>query len=175
MPHTPPDATAAPQPSALEIILRLQSQHRAGATWFYWIAALAMIHAVGALMGARWNVVVGLGLMQVINGIAQIVGQQTAGHATLLVKGIALAFDLGIAGAFVAFGFLAGLRRIPAYVTGLVVYAFDGLLFLLARDILSVGFHAVVLVCIYRGLQASLKLTALEHAFQAGPAPVPAP
>jgi hypothetical protein len=44
---------------------------------------------------------------------------------------------------------------------------------LLVKDFLSIGFHIFALVCIYNGLQASIKLKALEEAVQAVPPPVP--
>jgi hypothetical protein len=57
-----------------------------------------------------------------------------------------------VAGLFCLFGSCASKAQKWAFLVGMALYALDGILLLAARDILSVGFHAYVLFCIYRGL-----------------------
>jgi hypothetical protein len=60
-----------------------------------------------------------------------------------------------IAAAFVAFGSFAVKRRKWAFLAGMAFYVLDGLLLLVGRNYLAVGFHAFVLYAIYRGYTAA--------------------
>jgi len=51
----------------------------------------------------------------------------------------------------------------------MILYALDGLLFLLAKDVLSIGFHLFALYMIYKGLKAAEALRKLSPAGAAGP------
>ncbi len=171
-----PAATAdnAAQTALIASFLKLQSQHKAGASWFYWIAGLSIINSIVILLGSQWSFIVGLGATQLVDGIAMGIAQQASAQSGLILKVLGFVFDLLIAGLFVFFGAFAVRRHTWAYVVGMVLYAFDGLIFLLVKDFLSIGFHVFALVCIYGGLQASLKLNALETAAQNAPPPLPA-
>lgn len=168
------EAPAAPQATLIAAVLKMQAQHKSGATWFYWIAGLSVINSIVILVGSKWSFIIGLGITQVIDGIAQGVSQQAAANTAMLIKSMGFLFDLLVAGLFLFFGYFAAKRQTWSYVTGMVLYAFDGLIFLMVMDFLSIGFHIFALVCIYSGLQASIKLRALELAIQAVPPPVPA-
>jgi len=173
MENMPVAVPASPQAALIEAVLKLQSQHKAGATWFYWIAGLSVINSVIVLVGSNWSFIVGLGITQLVDVIAQGVAQQAAAGSAMLIKSMGFIFDLLVAGLFMFFGFFAVKRHTWSYVVGMVLYAFDGLIFLLGPDFLSIGFHIFALVCIYNGLQASIKLKALELAVQAVPPSIP--
>jgi hypothetical protein len=164
---------ASPKAGLIEAVLKLQTQHKAGASWFHWIAGLSVINSIVVLVGSQWSFVVGLGVTQLIDGIVMSVAQQASAQSGLILKIMGFVFNLLIAGLFVFFGFFAKKRHTWAYIVGIVFYAFDGLIFLLVKDFLSIGFHLFALVCIYNGLQSSVKLKALEEAVQAVPPPIP--
>jgi hypothetical protein len=79
------------------------------------------------------------------------------------VKVIALVLDLMVAGIFVVLGLFAQKHHTWAFVFGMVVYALDGLIFVMFGDWLSAAFHAFVLYSIYRGLAANRKLIGLQE------------
>ena len=133
---------------------KLKSRHMGGATWFYWIAALSLINSVVILMGSEWSFIIGLGVTLFVDGVAANVAQQAGAEAAPIIKATAFAVDFVI----VAFGIFAVKRQAWAYIMGMVLYAMDALLFLLAGDMLSIAFHAFALACIFNGLLASLKM-----------------
>ena len=136
--------------SPTDAALVLDKRVRAGASWFFWIAGLSLINSVVLLSGNDWSFIIGLGVTQVIDVIARELGA--------VGKIIGFALDLAVAGGFVFFGWQAGRRQTWAFVVGMVLYLLDGLLFLLAFDLLSLGFHAFALYCIFVGLQANRQL-----------------
>ena len=129
----------------------LEAQRRSGAQWFYWVAALSLINSVLALTGQDWRFILGLGVTQLIQELAaeSAHGGTTSGLVSLVViAGIALLGNRAIAG----HGW--------AFVAGIVVYALDGLIFLLVQDWLGVGFHAFVVAMVVRGYLAARQLAA---------------
>jgi hypothetical protein len=75
-------------------------------------------------------------------------------------KGVALVLDLLAAGVLVLFGFFANKGHAWAFIIGMILFALDGVIFLLAQDWLRVGFHAFVLFCLVRGFLACRELKA---------------
>jgi hypothetical protein len=145
---TAPDAvgsTAEPSPerSALE------SQRRSGAQWFYWIAGLSLINAVIALSGQGWRFILGLGVTQLVQELAQESGG--AGTKAGLV-------GLGVIAIFAFLGQRAAIGYHWAFLVGMALYALDGAIFLLIQDWVGVGFHAFALFMIGRGYAAARKL-----------------
>src|SRR6266850_5927019 len=87
-PHTPANvADAGPVDAARKA---LESQRRNGAQWFYWVAALSLINSVVALTGAEWRFILGLGVTQVVQELAQESGAADvkAGLVSLVVIGL---------------------------------------------------------------------------------------
>ena len=127
----------------------LESQRRNGAQWFYWVTALSLINSVVPLIGAQWRFILGLGVTQVVQELSEHSpsADVTAGLISLAVIGL-----------FAFFGSQAVKGRGWAFIAGMVLYALDGVIFLLAQDWAGVGFHAFALVMIGRGFVASRKL-----------------
>jgi hypothetical protein len=130
---------------------------QSGARWFFWIAALSLINSIVSLANGHWNFLAGLGITQVISGLAIGLSEQLGTIATV----IAVALNLTVALVFVVFGLLAQKRHTWAFILGMVVYGLDGLIFLLVQDWLAIAFHAFVLYSLYRGLAANMKLSGL--------------
>lgn len=133
--------------------LNLEKRLNEGAKWFYWIAGLSIINSIILLVGGNLNFLIGLGITQFIDGISIGIVQEIAPAAELVIRGIAFLINLLIAGIFVLFGVLAK-RHKWGFVVGMIIYALDGLVFLMVPDFLSIGFHLFVLYGLYRGLRA---------------------
>jgi hypothetical protein len=69
-------------------------------------------------------------------------------------------------GGVAALGYFAFQRHDSAYVVGMVLYALDGLLCLVAGVYLAAGFHLFVLWSMWRGLSASRELLRLSSGDQ---------
>ncbi len=155
---------AAPQldPAAqqqLELVNH-QNKMKSGANWFYWIAALSLINTIISISGGRFSFIFGLGLTQVVDAFA---GE--AGRAAIVPQLIISAF---IAALVAGFGFLANKEHAWAFWVGMVCYAGDGLLCLLARDFLATAFHAWAIFGIYGGVKALQSLQQLRATMAAG-------
>jgi hypothetical protein len=68
-------------------------------------------------------------------------------------SGIAFVINLLIAGVVCLFGVFARKGQKWAFIVGMVLYAADGLIFLLAGQMLSLAFHGLVLFFIFRGFR----------------------
>ncbi len=166
MNEQPPSLEQPPvveQPVENPELKQLVEQFNGGAGWFYFIAALSVINSLLVLFGTEWAFIFGLGVTQVVDGLARaIVGEIGEGSAVWIVRGIAFLFNLGIAGFFVLFGWLAKRGYGAAFLIGIIIYLFDGLLFLLAGDWLGLGFHAFALFLMVRGYTALRKIRAMQ-------------
>ena len=139
VPHTQP-AAASPGINAAAL-----AQAKSGASWFYWIAGLSLVNSISAFTGSDWRFILGLGITQLIDAFGQ--GIEGAGRF------IALGLDIVAAGVLVLFGVFGGKGHLWAFVVGMVLFALDGVIFLLAQDWIGVAFHAFVLYCLFRGFQ----------------------
>ncbi len=144
---------------SVEEKLKIENQFKAGANWFFWIAGLSLINSVILLTGSEWSFIIGLGITQIIDSIGLVLAEEVG----IAGKIVALVFDVIAAGIFVLFGVFAKKRYTWAFVVGMILYAVDGLIFLLVMDWLSIGFHIFALFCIYGGFKASRKLADLEE------------
>ena len=125
----------------------LVAKHLSGSAWFFWIAGLSIVNSVAAALDTNWGFLIGLGVTQAIDAIAKAAG---GGFATM----IALALDSVAALVFVGLGILARRRHLLAYIVGIALFGLDGLLFLVVRDWIGLGFHVFALVFIIRGFLA---------------------
>jgi hypothetical protein len=113
------------------------------ANWFFWIAGLSLINSFISMGGGNWHFFAGLGITEVLDVLGGVGG--SAGHA------VALVINLLIAGVVCVFGYFARQSQKWAFLVGMILYAGDAVIFLLAGDIRSVLFHGLVLFFIFRG------------------------
>ncbi len=128
-----------------------------GANWFYWIAGFSVVNSLVSLLQGGWGFIVGLGITQVVDAIAAAILQEQ-GDGTGLIRVIALGASVFFAGLFVLFGWLANQGQGWAFISGMVLYLLDGLLFLLVQDWMSLVFHAFALYCMFNGYTALRRL-----------------
>jgi hypothetical protein len=117
-----------------------------GASWFFWIAGLSIVNSAISVSGGSWHFIIGMGVSEVVDGVGSAIGSSGAA--------IAFVLNLFIAGIVVLFGVFARKGQKWAFLVGMVLYAFDGVLLLVATDFLSAAFHAYALFCIFRGFKA---------------------
>ena len=124
---------------------KLRARAQAGVSWFYWIAGLSVVNSISAATGSTWGFMAGLGVTQMIDGVALAIGPAS--------KVVALGLDLLIAAMVVGLGAWAS-RNSRVYLCGMIVYALDGAIFLLARDWVGLGFHGLVIFFLWGGYMA---------------------
>jgi len=103
-----------------------------GANWFFWVAGLSVINSILSATHATIVFVIGL-------GVAQFGG---------LIAASAIAV-------FALFGYFARKGMRWAFAIGMLLYALDGSLFVIARDWFAVAFHVLALYFMYQGLAAA--------------------
>ena len=132
--------------------LRLETQFRSGANWFFWIAAMSLINSMVGFFGGQWGFVIGLGLTQVIDAMLASQGPSVVGPL----------LTAGVAGIFVACGHFAREGRRAAFIGGMVLYVLDSLIFVVVRDYLAIAFHGFALYCLIKGMHAKDQLDNLS-------------
>ncbi len=145
--------------------VELQNQAKKGANWFYWIAGASLVNTVIFLFNGNLSFIIGLGITQIVSGIAFAVEQQTGSMTTPKIG--AFLVNLAISTVFAVIGYFAGRGMIWVFIVGIVLYTLDGMLFFLFGDIWSIGFHAFALFFIVKGLLATNKLRKMEPSIPA--------
>ena len=128
-------------------------QMKGGANWFFWLAGISLINSLVVAFNGNWSFVMGLGITQIID---VVVKSATDTESSLgFLKFVGLAIDLSIAGFFAMLAVFARKGHIWAFVTGIVFYALDSMIFVIAGDILAIAFHGLALYFMFRGLIAA--------------------
>jgi hypothetical protein len=145
----------SPATNLVEQKLRAEGIVKAGASWFIWVSGLSLVNSVLSLTGTGFRFIFGLGIAQVVDGLAHQAGRPGA-VLDLIINGF-------VSGIFVLFWNFARKGQQWAFVVGMVLYALDGLILILFKDFLGVAFHAYVLFRIYAGLRSVSVLQDLQR------------
>ena len=139
--------------------IKIVKKFKIGANWFFWIAGLSVINTIILLSGGRWNFIFGLGITQIVDSIGIELAKEigNAGYVIVFV------LDIIAIGIFIFFGIFARKKYNWAFIIGMIIYALYGLLFLLVRDFLGIGFHAFLLFFIYGGFKANKMLSEIDE------------
>jgi hypothetical protein len=159
--------SARRQVALIEQKIKVENLFKGSANNFFWIAGLSLVNSIVPLVGGHWSFFIGLGITQFIDGVSIAIAQDLEGNGATIVRAIAFVIDLGIAGIFALFGLFARKRYKWAFVIGMVLYALDGLIFLMVPDLLSIGFHLFILYGLYLGLKSVTKLHGIEQTIAA--------
>lgn len=138
--------------------IRIDSQFKNRANWFYWIAALSFINSLIIILGGEISFIVGLGATQILDAIA--LGLKT--NSSMNLDSLLFIISLFISGIFDLFGYFAKLKHMGIFITGMILYGLDGLIFFLIGDWLGFGFHVFVLFGLWGGLKALKIIKAKE-------------
>lgn len=155
-PAFPGVGTVSPAAASSAALLELDKRVRSGGSWYYWVAALSLVNSVVAFTGGGGGFVIGLSVTQFLDAMLAEAG----GNA----KVIGLVLGVLASGAFATFGVFACKRHSWAFIVGMVLYAFDTLLTVLAQHWLGLAFHAWVLVSLFLGLRAAMQANAMMKA-----------
>lgn len=152
--------------SLVEQRYKIESQIRSASSWFFAIAALSLVNSVVTVFGGNWHFIIGLGITTFFDALALHLGNSVANIAVFVVNIFILCIPL-------LFGIFARKGHKWAFIVGMVLYALDGLILLLFKDWLGVGFHLYALFMIYRGVTAIGMLEQIRQAMLAStPAPI---
>lgn len=142
-------------------VASLVASLKSGTQWFYWIAALSLVNSLIVTFGGSVSFIVGLGITQLIDGLAR----EGIANGTA----IAIAANVLISAGFAAVAYFGGKNIVWVTILGLVLYVLDAGIFLLVQDWWSIGFHAYATYAIWRGLSAGLELKKLQAQAAAQP------
>jgi len=134
---------------------------------FYWIAGLSIINSIAQFAGGNIRFSIGLGITQVIDAISLILAQDMGGKVATIVQGVAFILDIFIAGIFIVFGIFARKQQKWAFIVGMVLYALDGIIFLVAKDFIGFGFHLFILFGLYTGFTSLKKYKEIQQGIPA--------
>jgi hypothetical protein len=131
---------------------------KGGANWFYFIAVASMVNSIlHVIQGSDWTFFAGLGLGQLIDGIAVFAIKENPDLSGLW-KVLALIFNFGVAAVCALFGFFAKKGRQWSFIAGMILVALDSFVFLLAADMIGFAFHLFAVFCIWGGYNSLKKL-----------------
>lgn len=155
-------AASAPSP-AIDRAAIVQSDPVivSGAGWFWWIVGLSLVNTVLIHSGSDTSFVVGLGFTTVADAMFRE------------MKVVAFILDAIALGTFVALGLLSRKGHLWAFITGIVLYGLDALIYLAFQDWMPVAFHAFALFYMVRG--AAALRAGLKAAAEPPPVLVPSP
>ena len=150
-----------PQPSDPQAAYRTQvamalAGMRRSAGWFDWIAALSVVNSVISLFNGQLHFVIGLGITEVIDYLAQRSGNSRG-------RMIGFVVTLLVAGFFWLMGRFAKQGQRWALILGMVLYTLDGGLLLLGQDWFSVAFHCYALFMLSRAFGAIKQYETAKH------------
>jgi hypothetical protein len=150
------DATGAVV-SGLDLLrFQLLQRRGSGGAWFYWIAGASIVNSVINAAGTQWGLAVGLGITYFIDEVAKVLSD------TVRTPIYAVIIDVAIAGGFALIGRAARRGSLGWYAVGIVVYVLDGLLFVLAVDILGIAVHGIAIFGLISGWRASRSLKKVD-------------
>ena len=126
-----------PDPTALKRVA-LVNRIRNGGRWFYWIAGLSAVNFVIFVMGSDTGFALGTAIDWFLQGILEEMADPSLGWIA----------HVAVIAMFVFLGTRATAGAQWAFIVGGLVYALDGLLFLLVGDLLGIAVHAFALFAI---------------------------
>src|SRR5712691_6526398 len=151
-----PGATGATVSSRDLLRFQLLQRRANGGAWFYWIGGASILNSVLNAAGTQWGLAVGLGVTYLIDGLAEGFSN------TVRTPIYAFIIDIAIAGGFLLIGRAARRGKLSWYAIGIGLYLLDGLLFVLAEDILGIAVHAIAIFGLVSGWRATRALRRVE-------------
>ena len=150
------DATGATVSSRDLLRFQLLQRRGSGGSWFYWIGGASILNSVLNAAGTQWGLAVGLGVTYLIDGFAEALSD------TVRTPIYAFIIDVAVAGGFLLLGRAARRGNLSWYAVGIGLYLLDGLLFVLAEDILGIAVHGIAVFGLVSGWRAARALKRVE-------------
>ena len=124
-----------------------------GASWFLWIGIISALNITAVIFRQNISFLTGLGLNYGILGMMD--GIRRASGIDLMPLGFILTFL--VSGLFIWIWSKSKQKNKKFYLTGLIIYGIDTLIFLLLKQWYDLGFHVLALFGLYYGYKALLK------------------
>lgn len=142
-----------------EVSPETRAQLKSGANWFYWIAGLSLINSAIFIFGGNVNFIAGLAYTQLIDAIFDASVSQGAPSGILAVAAV---IDLVVVVVFALIGYFSNKAINAVFIGGMLIYAVDGVIWLLLGSLFAAGFHVFALVMIFRGFMASREINRIN-------------
>jgi hypothetical protein len=130
------------------------SRLQAGANWFLVVAGLTLVNTFLAMFNGRMRFIFGLGICDLFNALVR---------EGMMSIGTVYVTDVIIAAAFAFFGLRSRRGLQLWFVSGILLYALDGLLSLYLHWYRHAGFHLIALYCMWQGFRQIKRLRQAEE------------
>ena len=121
-----------------------------GASWFLWIGILSALNLIALIIHQNLQFIAGLGINYFILGIMD--GIRRATGVNLIILGYVLTFL--VSGLFIFIWKKSKQENKAIYLTGLIIYGLDTILFVFTKEWFSFGFHVFALLMLGKGYNA---------------------
>lgn len=123
-----------------------------GASWFMWIGILSAINILTVIFQQNFQFVAGLGINYLILGASS--GIQQALAINLMPLAYVLSFL--ISGMFIIIWKISRNENKTVYLTGMIIYGLDTVIFIFTKEWFVFGFHVFALIMLNAGYSALL-------------------
>ena len=121
-----------------------------GASWFLWIGILSTLNLIALIIHQNLQFIAGLGINYFILGMMD--GIRRATGVNLILLGYALTFI--VSGLFIFIWKKSKQENKAIYLTGLIIYGLDTIIFVFTKEWFSLGFHIFALLMLGNGYNA---------------------
>lgn len=121
-----------------------------GASWFLWIGILSTLNLIALIIHQNLQFIAGLGINYFILGMMD--GIRRATGVNLILLGYALTFI--VSGLFIFIWKKSKQENTAIYLTGLIIYGLDTIIFVFTKEWFSLGFHVFALLMLGNGYNA---------------------
>lgn len=130
--------------------LKQKSLILGGASWFLWIGILSTLNLIALIIHQNLQFIAGLGINYFILGMMD--GIRRATGVNLILLGYALTFI--VSGLFIFIWKKSKQENKAIYLTGLIIYGLDTIIFVFTKEWFSLGFHVFALLMLGNGYNA---------------------
>lgn len=121
------------------------------ANWLYWKAGLTVVNSILAMAGVYWQFFIGLTVPQLFHGVLIGIGEMSPDTNLKLFHGVVFMISLAGSGLTAFFAYKAKQAKRWAFVLGIIIYSFDGLLYLLTFSIFGILIHIFAIYALSKG------------------------
>jgi len=121
-----------------------------GTSWFLWIGILSALNLIALIIHQNLQFIAGLGINYLILGMMEGIRRVTG--VNLILLGYTLTFL--VSGLFIFIWKKSKQENKSIYLTGLIIYGLDTIIFVFTKEWFSLGFHVFALLMLGNGYNA---------------------
>ena len=121
-----------------------------GTSWFLWIGILSALNLIALMIHQNLQFIAGLGINYLILGMMEGIRRVTG--VNLMLLGYTLTFL--VSGLFIFIWKKSKQENKSIYLTGLIIYGLDTIIFVFTKEWFSLGFHVFALLMLGNGYNA---------------------